>query len=93
MDNLIQKIQQNPQLELLVIGIIGIVVLYFLLKILKLPLKIIFNGIVGVVLLYLVKMVGAYFGISIGINVVTALVAGILGVPGIIALIIFQNFM
>ena len=64
MDNLIQKIQQNPQLELLVIGIIGIVVLYFLLKILKLPLKIIFNGIVGVVLLYLVNMVGAYFGIS-----------------------------
>ena len=37
--------------------------------------------------LYLVNMVGALFQFSLGINVVTASVCGLLGVPGLIMLI------
>lgn len=59
----------------------------------KMLLKLIINGILGVILLILVNFVGAYFNISIGINAVTALIAGFFGVPGVIFLLIFKVFL
>lgn len=88
----------NP--EYIIYGIIGIVLLYFVLKIFKWPLKIIFNGILGVIMLYAVNIIIPYLS-SIGIttsfripiNIITALIAGFLGVPGVIFLVIFFLFM
>ena len=79
--------------KLILIGIIGVLVLFVILKLFKWPLKILLNGVFGVVLLYIVNLIGANFGFSIGINVVTALIAGILGIPGVAVLIIFKLFM
>lgn len=79
-------------LETIVFALIGIGVLYLLIKLLKLPFKIIYNGIVGVIMLYATNFLGGYIGISVGINAITALIAGFLGVPGVIFLVIFQNF-
>ena len=56
-------------------------------------LNIILYGLIGLVLLYLTNIVGSYFGFSIGINAITALIAGFLGVPGVIFLVIFQMFL
>lgn len=84
---------QSANVELVIYGVIGIVILYIVLKIFKWPLKILLNGLFGVVLLYIVNGIGARFNFSIGINLVTALIAGILGVPGVAALIIFKLFM
>ncbi|WP_024614221.1 pro-sigmaK processing inhibitor BofA family protein [Clostridium sp. Ade.TY] len=80
-------------LDLIIYGIIGLVILYVLLKLLKWPLKLLINGICGVVLLYIINLIGVHFGIYIGINVITALVAGIFGIPGVIAIILFQMFL
>jgi inhibitor of the pro-sigma K processing machinery len=44
--------------------------------------------VIGGLALWLLNIFGGAIGINIGINVVTALVAGILGVPGVILLII-----
>lgn len=79
--------------ELIIYGLIGLVILYVLIKLLKWPIKLLINGIFGVVLLYIVNFFGATLGFSIGINIVTALIAGILGIPGVIFLIIFQLFL
>ena len=38
----------------------------------------------GLVLLYLANILGSYLGFSIAINAVTALIAGFLGIPGVI---------
>lgn len=92
MDEIINTIEQNPDIKLVVYGIIGIIILFIVLKLFKLPLKLLVNGIFGVVLLYIVNFLGAGFGINIGINIVTALIAGTLGIPGVIALVIFQLF-
>lgn len=92
MEELIQKIQQYPNLELIIYGVIGIAILFIILKIFKWPLKILLNGIFGVILLYIVNLIGANFGITIGINIVTAIIAGTLGIPGVIALVLFQLF-
>jgi inhibitor of the pro-sigma K processing machinery len=87
------ELLQGANTELVLYGVIGIVILFILLKILKWPIKILVNGIFGVILLYLVNLVGAKYNFYIGINVVTALIAGILGIPGVAALIIFKLFL
>lgn len=79
--------------QYLVYGLVGIVVLFLLIKLLKWPMKIIFNGILGVVILYIVNLVGASFNFSLAINPITALVAGFLGIPGVIVLIIITLFL
>lgn len=76
--------------------LVAIVGLYVLVKIFSWPMKILFklimNAVFGVVLLIIVNLIGRYFGFSIGINAVTALIAGFLGIPGVIFLIIFKLF-
>lgn len=79
--------------EMILYAIIGLALLYLVIKFLKWPLKILLNGVIGIVLLYIANFIGGYLGFSIGINAVTALIAGFLGVPGVIFLIIFQLFL
>ncbi|MDO4534842.1 MAG: pro-sigmaK processing inhibitor BofA family protein [Clostridium perfringens] len=50
------------------------------------------NSVLGAILLMIVNYFGAYFGISVGINLLTAIIAGVFGIPGILFLIVFQNF-
>lgn len=80
-------------LNMIIYGLIGLVLLYLVIKFLKWPLKILLNGIIGMVLLYVTNILGSYLGFSIGINAVTSLIAGFLGIPGVIFLIIFQLFL
>ncbi|SDY99311.1 inhibitor of the pro-sigma K processing machinery [Proteiniborus ethanoligenes] len=72
----------------------GLILLYFLGWLLIIPikylLKLIINGITGGILLLLVNLLGGFVGISVAINPVTALIAGFLGVPGVILLIVLQ---
>lgn len=56
----------------------------------KLIFKLIINIIIGGLLLLIVNTFGASFGLHIPFNAITALVSGILGVPGVILLIILQ---
>ena len=88
MEQLTQLVTMNP----IIFGIVGLVILFI---ILKWPLKIILNGVFGVILLYLVNFIGGQVGYPnlIGINWITALVAGFLGIPGVAVLVIFKLFM
>lgn len=80
-------------MQLIIYGLIGLAILYVIIKLLKWPIKLLINGIVGVVLLYITNMLGGYIGLpQIGINPITALIAGILGVPGVIFLVLFTMF-
>ena len=73
--------------------IIGIIIVgkVFIVPI-KIIVKLIINSILGVVLLYIINLVGALWQFHIGINVITALVVGILGIPGAILLAILKIF-
>lgn len=78
-----------------IVGIfIGLGVLLLIGKILVLPLKVLWklliNGAMGAILLFIVNAVGHTFGLNIEITMITALVAGFFGVPGVIALLIFS---
>jgi len=75
----------------------GIIALYIIAKIFVIPAKIVWklltNAFVGGITLLLINFVGGYFGINISINIVTALVAGVFGVPGIVLLLLAQYFL
>lgn len=57
----------------------------------KLALKIIMNSIIGAIAMFVINSL-PFLGISMGINVVSALVVGILGIPGLCLLLIAQVF-
>ncbi|MDD3840238.1 MAG: pro-sigmaK processing inhibitor BofA family protein [Clostridia bacterium] len=73
---------------------LGLVLLYFIGWLLFVPfkivLKLIYNGIIGGIMLWLLNLVGGFFGLSVVINPLTALIAGFLGIPGVILIIILQ---
>ncbi len=84
----------------LIYGLVGIVVLFLVIKLLKWPIKIIINGVIGVVILYAVNfiianlsLVGINVNFSLAINPITALIAGFFGVPGVVVLIIIGLFL
>lgn len=82
--------------EYMIYFIVAIIFFLLFIKLLKWPLKIIWkllvNSALGVVLLLCVNFVGSFFSFSIGINWVTALIAGFFGIPGTVFLIIFKLF-
>ena len=54
--------------------------------------KIIGNSILGGILIFIVNSIGSVFNFHIGLNIATAIITGILGVPGVILLIILKLF-
>lgn len=54
--------------------------------------KIIGNSILGGILIFIVNIIGNFFNFHIGLNMGTAIITGILGVPGAILLILLKIF-
>ncbi|MDU2066670.1 MAG: pro-sigmaK processing inhibitor BofA family protein [Sporomusaceae bacterium] len=74
----------------------GIALIFFIGKIFLMPLrlvfKLIYNAIIGGIMLYVINFVGAHFGFTLALNPITALIAGFLGIPGIILLVLAKLF-
>lgn len=83
--------------SIIIAFIAGLLVLYLVTKIFIVPIKFIgklfINAIIGGILLWVIDYFGAYIGLKIAINPITALIAGVLGVPGIVLLIALQFLM
>ena len=54
--------------------------------------KIILNSILGGILIWLINLAGITWGLHIGINVITMLTVGLLGVPGAVLLTVLAIF-
>lgn len=80
------------------IGLIAaaIFLVLILVRLLSLPLrwafKLLLNAAVGFVFLFVFNFMGSYVGITLGINWLNALVAGALGIPGVILLLLLKLF-
>lgn len=74
--------------------LICIVLLFILGKVfiwpLKKILKLVFNSILGGLLIYLINIIGMNFGFHIGLNLLTAVLVGLLGVPGAVLLVLIK---
>ena len=57
---------------------------------LKNILKLVFNSIMGGIFIFIINLIGANFDFHIGINIITSIIVGLLGLPGAILLIILK---
>lgn len=67
-----------------------IIIAWILVWPIKLLLRLIANALIGLFLLLVFNFVGGYFGLYIPPNPITALVVGILGVPGLVLLLVIK---
>ena len=83
---------ETAQLVFAVVFILFLVLIVtrILVKPLRLLAKLLFNSIVGLLMLLGFNLIGNLFGMMIPVNLVTILLTGFLGVPGLILLIILQ---
>lgn len=74
-----------------------IVFLFIFGKIFVLPvkkiLKLVINSLLGAVLIYIINLIGSAFNFHIGINIITSIFVGILGIPGAILLVLLKVFL
>ena len=74
-----------------------IIAIFILGKIFAWPLKgivkLIGNSIIGGVIIFIINLIGANLNFHVGLNIGTALVVGILGIPGAVLLIILTLFL
>ena len=67
-----------------------------MLRLLKKPIKwffkLLINAVVGFLLLFLANFIGGFFDFSIPVNLLTCLISGVFGVPGVIFLVVVVLF-
>lgn len=80
----------NIDFSVLIGPLIGVVIIFALIKLISLPFWILKNSIVGAIMLYILNFIGIF---TIKITFVHCLIAGIFGVPGIVGLLIYLNFL
>lgn len=69
------------------LGIFALYVVgYMFLVPLKIILRLVINSVAGALSIILVNLIGSFWGIHISLNILSALIVGILGVPGVILL-------
>ena len=70
--------------------IIGVAVILVLIQLVSLPFWLLKNSVLGAIMLYLFNFFGVF---AIKITFIHCLIVGVFGVPGIIGLIIYLNFL
>ena len=77
-----------------IVFVISVIAVIVVAKIFSWPLKkilkLILNIAIGLLMILIVNIFGESIGLHIPFNIVTALVSGILGIPGVISLIILH---
>jgi len=86
----------SSDMTIVIAYVFGIILLYIIGRMFFMPIKLVFkliyNGLLGGAMLWVVNFIGSQVGFMIAINPLTALVAGFLGLPGVILLILFKLF-
>jgi len=77
-------------IQSLIAPIIGIAIIFLLIKVVSLPFWLLKNSIIGAIMLYIINFIGI---ITIKITFIHCLIAGVFGIPGVIGLLIYLNFL
>lgn len=78
-------------LQIIIVAAIVLLLAKFIFKVnTKRLIELIVNIILGIVVIWLINTFGSSLGISIPLNFITALVVGILGIPGVIILVLLN---
>ena len=73
---------------------VAVIAVIVLIKILSAPIKLIFklllNAALGFLLLFVFNTIASLFGFSVNITWISCLVAGVLGIPGVLILVLLE---
>ena len=58
----------------------------------KIVLKLIINSVLGGLIIFIINLIGSLFNFHIGLNLITSILVGILGIPGAIVIVIIKLF-
>ncbi len=86
--------EMSTEIGILLAYALGIFALYvvgymFLVPI-KIILRLVINSVAGAISILLINWIGAYWSMHISLNVLSAVIVGILGVPGAILLAVYH---
>jgi len=56
----------------------------------KTILKVLINSILGGIAIFVINLIGSFFNFHIGLNLITSIFVGILGIPGVIFIVIIK---
>jgi len=56
----------------------------------KTILKLVVNSILGGIIIFIINLIGSIWGFHIGLNLITSIFIGILGIPGVIVIVIIK---
>lgn len=70
--------------------LIAVVILILVVKLLSLPIKLIYNAILGGIGLCLFNFVAAFVHFQVSITIINSLIVGFFGVPGLVAVIFLK---
>lgn len=77
--------------------ILGLLLLILFFKIIAKPikwiLKLLLNALLGLIILVVVNFFGAFIGLKITVGWLSAIVAGVLGLPGVVLLLLIENLL
>ena len=76
--------------QALIAPVIGVIIIFALIKIISLPFWLLKNSIIGAIMLYIINFIGIF---TIKITFIHCLIAGVFGIPGVIALLFYLNFL
>ncbi|MGI5920307.1 MAG: pro-sigmaK processing inhibitor BofA family protein [Syntrophomonadaceae bacterium] len=81
-------------INVIIAALFFLVILYIMAQVIVQPMKLLWklviNSAIGLVLLMITNYLGGYFSFNVPVNIITILLAGFLGIPGIILIICFQ---
>ena len=86
--------EMSTEIGILLAYALGIFALYvvgymFLVPI-KIILRLLINSVAGAISIVVINWIGSYWGIHISLNVLSAVIIGILGVPGAVLLAVYH---
>ena len=81
---------KKMNLQIIIGTIVGVVIIFALIKIISLPFWLLKNSIIGAIILYAINFIGIF---TIKVTFIHCLIVGVFGVPGIIGLYIYLNYL
>ncbi len=68
----------------------GVLLVLLVVKLMSMPFKLVWNGLCGALLLWCINLVGSIVGFGMKITIIKALIAGFFGVPGALAVVLYE---
>ena len=81
---------EGINLQVIIGTIIGVLIIFALIKIISLPFWLLKNSIIGAIILYAINFIGIF---TIKITFIHCLIVGVFGIPGIVGLLIYLNYL